>query len=190
MARVEDPEIDAQAELLRRALERSPFEPYVGSMERHRRPLFEHVGDPGYSGRAAAEIIGITYRQLNYWARTDLVRPTITEHDEGGRRRQYSYGDLLELKVIKNLLDAGIRLENVRDVFAYMRETLDEEISSANLVISGATAVLVSSDGELVELVKKGQGVLNVLPLAQVKQEVDQAIRELGSVQDSESSEE
>ncbi len=135
--------------------------------------------DDGFSGKRTAEIVGITYRQLDYWARTDLIRPTLADAKGSGTRRRYSYGDLLELKVIKNLLDAGIRLENVRDVFEYMRDTLDEDIASANLVISGATAVLVSSDGELIDLVKKGQGVLNVLPLAQVKLEVDAAIREL-----------
>jgi DNA-binding transcriptional MerR regulator len=135
--------------------------------------------DGGFSGKRTAEIVGITYRQLDYWARTDLVRPSLADAKGSGSRRSYAYSDLLELKVIKNLLDAGIRLESVRDVFDYMRDHLDEEIASANLVITGNTAVLVSSDGELVDLVKRGQGVLNVLPLAAVKQEVDAAIHEL-----------
>ena len=66
--------------------------------------------DNGFSGARAAEIVGISYRQLDYWARTDLVRPSVTDATGSGSRRQYSYGDLLELKVIKSMLDAGIML--------------------------------------------------------------------------------
>jgi len=64
----------------------------------------------GYSGKGAADIVGITYRQLDYWARTDLVRPSVADAQGSGSRRRYSYRDLLELKAIKNLLDAGIQL--------------------------------------------------------------------------------
>ena len=77
-----------------------------------------------YSGKKAAEIVGISYRQLDYWARTDLVRPSVADAKGSGSRRQYSYGDLLELKVIKSMLDAGIKLESVREAFAYLREQL------------------------------------------------------------------
>jgi DNA-binding transcriptional MerR regulator len=132
----------------------------------------------GFSGRRAAEIVGITYRQLDYWARTDLVRPSLAEANGSGSRRQYSYRDLLELKVIKSLLDAGIRLESVREAFTYLREHLGEDIVTANLVIRG-TSVLVSTDEELVDVVKQGQGVLNILPLGGVKDEIDSAIVEL-----------
>ena len=66
-----------------------------------------------YSGTDAAEIVGITYRRLDYWARTDLVRPSGTDATGSGSRRRYTYRDLLELKVIKKLLDAGIRLEEL-----------------------------------------------------------------------------
>ena len=90
----------------------------------------------GYSGRQAAEIVGITYRQLDYWARTDLIRPSLIDAAGSGSRRRYSYRDLLELKVVKNLLDAGIRLESVREAFTYLREHLGEDVASVNLVIS------------------------------------------------------
>jgi DNA-binding transcriptional MerR regulator len=133
----------------------------------------------GYSGARTAEIVGITYRQLDYWARTNLVRPSVTDAKGSGTRRRYSYRDLLELKIIKQLLDAGIRLESVRDVFDYLRANLGSDLSSARLVITGAQAVLVSDDGALVDLVKRGQGVLNVLPLEGVKREIDAAIVEL-----------
>jgi DNA-binding transcriptional MerR regulator len=131
-----------------------------------------------YSGKQTAEIVGITYRQLDYWARTDLVRPSVADAQGSGSRRAYSYQDLLELKVIKTLLDAGIRLEQVREVFHYLRNELGEDVAAANLVISGSQPVLVSGD-EIVDLIQKGQGVLNVLPLAGVKDELDASIVDL-----------
>ena len=130
----------------------------------------------GFSGKRTAEIVDITYRQLDYWARTDLVRPSMAEAAGSGSRRLYSYRDLLELKVIKALLDAGIRLEQVRKVFAYMRNSLGEDVASANLVIDGSSSVLVNTGEELIDLLQNGQGVLNVLPLAGVKEEVDSRI--------------
>ncbi len=142
----------------------------------------EGEADAGFSGKRTAEIVGITYRQLDYWARTDLVRPSLVDASGSGSRRRYSYRDLLELKVIKNLLDAGIRLESVRDVFRYLRDNLGEDVSRVNLVISGNRSVLVQSGEEIIDLLKQGQGVLNVLPLAGVKEEIDAAIVELHPV--------
>ena len=142
----------------------------------------------GYSGHRAAEIVGITYRQLDYWARTDLVRPTLRDASGSGTRRMYSYRDLLELRTIKTRLDAGIRLESVRQVFKYLRDHLGGDIASANLVIQGTRSVLVQSDGELVDLLHKGQGVLNILPMGSVKSDLDAAIlqfRPSGTVAES-----
>ena len=135
--------------------------------------------DQGFTGQRAAEVVGITYRQLDYWARTDLVRPSLRDAAGSGSRRLYSYRDLLELKVIKALLDAGIRLEQVRKVFEYLKDNLGADVSSANLVIQGGTVVLVRDDGELIDLVRKGQGVLNILALASVKDTLDASIVEL-----------
>ena len=130
----------------------------------------------GFSGRRTAEIVGISYRQLDYWARTDLIRPSLTDASGSGSRRSYSYRDLLELKVIKSLLDAGIKLELVREVFSYLREQLGEDVTTANLVINGKRSVLVRSGDELVDVLAKGQGVLNILALAGVKEELDARI--------------
>ena len=125
------------------------------------------TAEKGFSGRQAAEIVGITYRQLDYWARTDLIRPSLADATGSGSRRSYSYRDLLELKVVKNLLDAGIKLESVRDAFAYLRNHLDEDVTTANLVINGRGSVVVSTGEELVDLIRRGQGVLNILPAGQ-----------------------
>jgi DNA-binding transcriptional MerR regulator len=132
--------------------------------------------DEGFSGRRAAELVGISYRQLDYWARTDLVRPSLADATGSGSRRRYSYRDLLELKVIKMLLDAGMRLENVRQVFSYLRDELGEDIASAQLVIDGSHPVLVRDDSELIDLLRQGQGVLQLVPLAGVVREMDATI--------------
>lgn len=133
----------------------------------------------GYSGTQAAKVVGITYRQLDYWARTDLIRPSLSDASGSGSRRQYSYKDLLELRVIKTLLDAGIKLESVREVFSYLREHVGTDIASAHLVINGSSVVLARGN-ELIDVLARGQGVLNVLSLAGVKDEVDAQLVPLG----------
>ena len=134
--------------------------------------------DVGFSGTQTAKIVGITYRQLDYWARTDLIKPSLEEAKGSGSRRRYSYRDLLELRVIKTLLDSGIRLESVRDVFSYLRQHVTTDISSANIVIQGTSVVLCEND-ELIDILRSGQGVLNVLPLAGVKDDIDAKLHPL-----------
>jgi DNA-binding transcriptional MerR regulator len=129
----------------------------------------------GFSGQQAAQVVGITYRQLDYWARTNLLRPSAADAQGSGSRRIYTYRDLLELKVIKDMLDAGIKLGSVRNIFDYLRVQLDADIASAHLVVSGGSVVLCNGD-ELLDVVRNGQGVLNVLPLRSVKADVDARI--------------
>lgn len=133
-----------------------------------------------FSGSQAAQIAGISYRQLDYWARTNLIRPSLSDAKGSGSRRSYEYRDLLELKVIKQLLDAGIKLESVREVFNYLRSHVDTEIAAAHIVISGKAVVLCQGD-QLVDVVRNGQGVLNVLPLANIKSDVDGMIHSINS---------
>ncbi len=138
------------------------------------------MSQDSFSGAQAAQIAGITYRQLDYWARTNLIRPSLVDAKGSGSRRSYVYRDLLELKVIKNLLDAGIKLESVREVFTYLRSHVDTEIAAAHIVISGKSVVLCQGD-QLVDVLRNGQGVLNVLPLAAVKSDVDAMILSIES---------
>jgi DNA-binding transcriptional MerR regulator len=133
-----------------------------------------------YSGKKAAEIVGISYRQLDYWARTDLIRPSVADAAGSGSRRQYSYRDLLELKVVKSMLDAGIKLESVRAAFEYLREQLGEDVASAQLVIGGGKAILVRDDEQLLDVIRTGQFVMtSLLSLDGVQREIDTAIVEL-----------
>ncbi|HEY2997326.1 MAG TPA: MerR family transcriptional regulator [Acidimicrobiales bacterium] len=137
--------------------------------------------DEGFSGKRAADIVGISYRQLDYWARTDLIRPSLADAHGSGSRRRYTYRDLLELKLVKTLLDNGIKLESIREAFGYLREQLGTDVSTARLVIAGTSAVLVRENDELIDVVNRyqGQGVLNLLALDGVKEQVDAAIVEL-----------
>ena len=138
------------------------------------------MAEEGYRGPQVCKIVGITYRQLDYWARTDLKKPSISEAKGSGTQRLYSYTDLLELKVIKRLLDGGVSLQSARRALTTLHENLGADLKTANLVLAGADSVLARSDGEVVDLLKGGQGVLNmVLPLGGVKDELDAAILEL-----------
>jgi DNA-binding transcriptional MerR regulator len=134
----------------------------------------------GYSGTQTAKVVGISYRQLDYWARTDLIRPSLSDASGSGSRRSYSYNDLLELKAIKKLLDAGIKLEQVRKVFAYLREHVATDIAAAHIVIDGGSVMLCDGD-QLVDVLKNGQGVLNVLSLGGVRTELEADLAPLNS---------
>ena len=134
--------------------------------------------EEGYRGPQVCKIVGITYRQLDYWARTDLLRPSVSEARGSGTQRRYSYRDLLELKVIKRLLDAGVSLQSTRRALEVLRGC-GEEVATANLVLNGAQSVLARSDEEIIDLLKGGQGVLNIVPLPGVVEELDAAITEL-----------
>ena len=134
----------------------------------------------GYRGPQVCKIVGITYRQLDYWARTNLIRPSIADARGSGSQRRYSYRDLVDLKVIKSLLDAGVSLQSARRAIEYLRDNLGEEMASTKLVLNGPGSVLlVRNDGELVDLMRKGQGVFSIVALEGVKEELDAAITEL-----------
>lgn len=134
--------------------------------------------EEGFRGPQVCKIVGITYRQLDYWARTDLLRPSISEARGSGTQRLYSYSDLLELKVIKRLLDAGVSLQSARRALDLLRSS-GAEVATANLVLNGSQSVLARSGEEIIDLLKGGQGVLNIVALAGVVRELDAAITDL-----------
>ena len=135
----------------------------------------------GFRGPAVCELVGITYRQLDYWARTGLMRPSITDARGSGSQRRYSYSDVLELKVIKRLLDSGLKLRQARQAVECLRGDLGGDLASAQLVLAGTRSVLAHSDGEVVDLLAGGQGVFNILPLAGVVSELEAAVIEIGN---------
>ena len=133
----------------------------------------------GFRGPQVCALIGITYRQLDYWARTGLLRPSIADARGSGTQRLYSYTDVVELKVIKQLLDADISLQRARRAVECLRDGLGGDLASSNLVLVGTNSVLAHTDGEVVDLLKGGQGVLNIVPLSGVLEELDAAILQI-----------
>ena len=135
----------------------------------------------GYRGPTACLAAGISYRQLDYWARTDLLRPSISDARGSGTQRVYAYTDLLQLKVIKQLLDAGVSLRSTRKAIECLRAS-GASVASASLVIADDRSVLAHSGAELFDLLHGGQGVLSiVLGMDKIVSEVDAAITELNS---------
>lgn len=131
----------------------------------------------GFRGVQACKLAGITYRQLDYWARTGLVRPSIADAHGSGSQRSYSYRDILELKVIKHLLSGGISLQAARKAVEYLRVNLKEDLSNADLLVVGPGTVLVRNGEELVDLLKGGQLVMSiVLSLQEIVTELKAAI--------------
>ncbi|MGH9071777.1 MAG: MerR family transcriptional regulator [Acidimicrobiales bacterium] len=140
----------------------------------HGGPTGERI--EAFRGPDVCKLVGITYRQLDYWARTDLLCPSISAARGSGTRREYSYTDLVELKVIKQLLDAGVSLQSTRHAIACLRENLGADLASANLVLAGAGSVLARSADAVVDLVRGGQGVLNIVPLGGLVEDLEAAI--------------
>ena len=142
-------------------------------------PEGEQWQETGFGGPEVCRIVGITYRQLDYWARTDLLRPSLVDAQGSGTQRRYSYRDLVALKVIKSLLDGGVSLQTARKAIDYLRDHLGEDLASSSLVIEGSSSVLARSGDDIVDLVRKGQGVLNIVPLAGLVEALQTSIHEL-----------
>jgi DNA-binding transcriptional MerR regulator len=135
--------------------------------------------EQGYRGPQVCNVVGITYRQLDYWARTGLLLPSISEARGSGSQRRYSYLDLVQLKVIKRLLDSGVSLQAARRAIDCLRSSGDD-LATANLVIDDRRSVLARSGEEIIDLLSGGQTVLNIVPLGGVVSEIDAAITDLG----------
>ncbi len=115
----------------------------------------------GFRGPQVCKIVGITYRQLDYWARTGLATPSVQAAQGSGSQRLYSFEDLVELKLIKNLLDTGVSLQKVRQAIDNLRE-LDQDITGVTLVGDGTSVYACKSADEVVDLLRRGQGVFGI----------------------------
>ncbi|GAA2981071.1 MerR family transcriptional regulator [Actinokineospora diospyrosa] len=116
----------------------------------------------GYRGPAACQIAGITYRQLDYWARTSLVVPTVRSAHGSGSQRLYSFKDVLVLKVVKRLLDTGVSLQNIRVAVDHLRRRGVRDLAKITLFSDGTTVYECTSPEEVVDLLQGGQGVFGI----------------------------
>jgi DNA-binding transcriptional MerR regulator len=122
------------------------------------------VGDApreGYRGPAVCRIVGITYRQLDYWARTGLVEPSLRRAEGSGTQRLYAFDDVVRLRVVKRLLDAGVSLGKVRIAVDELRSR-GQSLADATLVSQGESVYLVTDEREVLDLVRRGQGVFAI----------------------------
>lgn len=118
--------------------------------------------DLGFRGPIACSAAGITYRQLDYWARTGLVTPEIRNAEGSGSQRLYSFRDILLLKVIKRLLDAGISLQQVRVAIDHLRVRGVADLTQVTLMSDGVSVYECTSDEEVIDLLAGGQGVFGI----------------------------
>jgi len=116
----------------------------------------------GYRGPTACAAAGITYRQLDYWARTDLVAPSVRSAAGSGSQRLYSFKDILVLKVVKRLLDTGVSLQNIRLAVDTLRERGVDDLARITLLSDGTTVYECTSSEEVVDLLRGGQGVFGI----------------------------
>ena len=134
----------------------------------------------GYRGAIAARAAGISYRQLDYWARTQLVEPTVRGAAGSGSQRLYGFRDILVLKLVKRLLDTGISLQQIRIAVNQLREAGIEDLAETTLMSDGASVYLCTSDDEVIDLVSRGQGVFGIA-VGKVLREVESSLVELDS---------
>jgi DNA-binding transcriptional MerR regulator len=136
--------------------------------------------DVGYRGPMACTAAGISYRQLDYWARTGLVEPTVRTAGGSGTQRLYSFRDILLLKVIRRLLDAGVSLQQIRTAVHHLRERGTEDLTRVTLMSDGATVYECRSASEVIDLLQGGQGVFGIA-IGGVWREVEGSLAELPS---------
>ncbi|MBB2976199.1 DNA-binding transcriptional MerR regulator [Microbacterium endophyticum] len=129
----------------------------------------------GYRGAAAARAAGITYRQLDYWARTELVEPTVRSATGSGSQRLYGFRDILVLKLVKRLLDTGISLQQIRAAVEQLRVAGIRDLSGTTLMSDGASVYLCTSNDEVIDLVSRGQGVFGIA-VGKVLREVESTL--------------
>jgi DNA-binding transcriptional MerR regulator len=132
----------------------------------------------GYRGPTACRAAGITYRQLDYWARTGLVEPTVRSASGSGTQRLYSFRDILVLKVVKRLLDTGVSLQQIRTAVSHLRERGVDDLARITLMSDGASVYECTSPDEVVDLVQGGQGVFGIA-VGRVWREVEGSLASL-----------
>ncbi|GAB3664604.1 MerR family transcriptional regulator [Nocardioides korecus] len=144
--------------------------------------------DLGYRGPTACTAAGITYRQLDYWARTGLVEPTVRGATGSGTQRLYSFRDILILKIIKRLLDAGISLQQIRTAVSHLRTRGTDDLTRVTLMSDGASVYECTSNDEVIDLLQGGQGVFGIA-IGGVWREIEGSLSDLPSERTTEAAE-
>lgn len=133
--------------------------------------------ETGFRGPTVCKTVGITYRQLDYWARTELVTPSVKNADGSGSQRLYGFTDVVHLKIIKNLLAAGVSLQQIRRAVDYLREELKRPLEDVTIISDGKTIYACTSRDEVYDLLAGGQGVF-AIAVGKVYEELQGTIAE------------
>jgi DNA-binding transcriptional MerR regulator len=138
------------------------------------------VTDAGYRAPQVCNLVGITYRQLDYWARTGLLRPSIQSAQGSGSQRRYSFSDVVQLKVVKRLLDAGMSLKKIRQALEILVRQMqsDQPLVDVTLLSDGQTIYAAHSADEVVDVFRRGQGVFGIA-VGPVQAELEGQIHQL-----------
>jgi DNA-binding transcriptional MerR regulator len=158
--------------------ESAPRTPAQGMLFTEDLPVLD--ASAGYRGPTACKAAGITYRQLDYWARTGLVVPTVRGASGSGTQRLYSFRDILVLKVVKRLLDTGVSLQQIRSAVEHLRERGIDDLAQITLMSDGASVYECTSADEVIDLVQGGQGVFGIA-VGRVWREVEGSLASLPS---------
>lgn len=142
--------------------------------------LVTHDDEVGYRGPTACRAAGITYRQLDYWARTGLVEPSVRSATGSGSQRLYGFRDILALKVVKRLLDTGVSLQQIRGAVLVLRERGVDDLAEITLMSDGASVYECTSTQEVIDLLAGGQGVFGIA-VGKVWREVEGELTQLPS---------
>ena len=142
--------------------------------------LPEYDTESGYRGPTACKSAGITYRQLDYWARTGLVEPSVRTASGSGTQRLYGFRDILALKVVKRLLDTGVSLQQIRGAVHVLRERGVDDLAEITLMSDGASVYECTSTEEVIDLLAGGQGVFGIA-VGRVWREVEGELAQLPS---------
>lgn len=134
----------------------------------------------GFRAPTVCALVGITYRQLDYWARTDLITPSLQAANGSGSQRLYSFTDVVQLKMIKRLKDAGMSLPKIRAAMETLRERLGEDrsLSDVTLVADGSTIYAATSPDEVIDVLRRGQGVF-AMAVGPLREELEAEVEDL-----------
>lgn len=131
--------------------------------------------DQGYRAPEAQKIVGVSYRQLDYWARTGLVTPSVRDASGSGTQRLYGFQDLVLLRSIKNLLDTGVTLQKIRKAVDFLRDHLQEAPEGMTLLSDGKHIYAATSPDEIIDLMRQGQGTMFTLQVDRVWDELEKS---------------
>jgi len=137
--------------------------------------------DVGYRGVEAARVAGISYRQLDYWARSGIIEPTVRGASGSGSQRLYGYQDIVLLKTVKGLLDLGVSLQQVRKAINQLRELGINDLAQVTLMSDGASVYLPMSNDEVIDLLQQGQGVFGIA-VGRVVRDVEARLTEIEAI--------